>query len=83
MGAGKVLVHRLGEEGLTTQKLALTPGTRLRRGGVEDARQIVAVTQPLLILQLTREAAQPRLSREIALADGSIIKTISGCKQTS
>lgn len=82
-GAGEAVVHRLDEEGLTTQRLALVPGTRMRRGGVKDARQITAVIRPLLILQLTREAAQPRPSQEIALADGLLVKTISGCKQTS
>lgn len=82
-GAGEALVHRLADARLTTRSLPLTPGTQLRRGGVEDARQIIAVTRPLLMLQLTREAAQPRPSREIALADGRLVKTISGCKQAS
>jgi hypothetical protein len=82
-GAGTALVHRLEDAGLTTHRLALAPGTQLFRGGVEDARQIIAVSQPLLVLQLTREAAQPRPSQEIALADGRLVKTISGCKQAS
>lgn len=82
-GVGEALVHRLGTGGLTTRKLTLTQGTQLRCGGVEDARQIVAVTRPLLMLQLTREAAQPRPLREIALADGRLVKTISGCKRAS
>lgn len=82
-GAGEALVHRLDQGELTTRSLSLTPGTRLRRGQVEEARQIVAVRCPLLILQLTREAAQPRPSLEIALADGRLVKAISGCKQAS
>jgi hypothetical protein len=82
-GAGEALVHRLGEEGLATRRLVLAPGTRLRRGGTQDARQIIAVTRPLMVLQLNIEAAQPRPSCEIALADGRLVKTISGCKQAS
>ncbi|RNJ61927.1 MAG: hypothetical protein EDM03_10475 [Porphyrobacter sp. IPPAS B-1204] len=82
-GEGSALVHRLGEGGLTSRTIALAPGTRLQRGGVEDARQIITVSRPLLMLQLTREAARPRPAREIALANGRLIKTISGCKQTS
>ena len=82
-GAGTALVHRPDGAGLTSCEVALAPGTRLLRSGVNDARQIIAVTRPLLVLQLTREAVRPLPSREIALADGQIIKTISGCKQTS
>jgi len=83
-GAGRALVHRL-EEGrrLSSREVALAPGMRLTRHGLEDARQIIAVTQPLLVLQVTREPAHPAPSREIALADGRLIKTISGCKATS
>lgn len=82
-GAGEALVHRLDGAGLTTRRIALAPGTQLYRGGTRDTRQIIAVSQPLLLLQLTREAAQPCPSREIALADGKLIKTISGSKQAS
>ncbi len=82
-GAGLALVHRREQGRLATREARLAPGTCLHRKGPEDARQIVAVTRPLLVLQLTREAAQPAPSQEIALADGRLIKTISGCKHTS
>ena len=82
-GTGTALVHRHDGTRLTSCEVALAPGVRLERSGVNDARQIIAVTRPLLVLQLTREAARPLPSREIALADGRVIKTISGCKQTS
>ncbi len=82
-GAGTALVHQHDATRLTSREVALTPGVRLTRSGVHDTRQIIAVKRPLLVLQLTCEAARPSPSREIALADGRLIKTISGCKQAS
>ncbi len=82
-GEGRALMHRLERGKLTSSEIALTPGTRLARHGADDARQIIAVFQPLLVLQLSREAAEPLPSREIALADGRLMTTISGCKHTS
>ena len=41
------------------------------------------MTQPLLVLQLTRAALRPLPSREYALHDGRLIKTTSACKRTS
>ncbi len=82
-GAGTALTHRRVGGGLTTREIALVPGTVLTRGGVAEARQIIAVTQPLLVLHLSRTAAAPQPSEEIALADGRSLKTISGCKRTS
>jgi hypothetical protein len=55
----------------------------MARVGVAEARQIIAVTQPVLVLHLSRTAAAPQPSAEIALADGRCLKTISGCKRTS
>lgn len=82
-GAGSALIHRLERGKLSSAEITLTPGTRLTRRSADDARQIIAVTQPLLVLQLTREAAAPAPSREVALADGRVMTTISGCKRTS
>lgn len=82
-GEGQALVHRRSASGLESTTIALLPGTRLTRSGVMDARQICVVTRPLLVLQLSREAAQPRDACEIALADGSLVKSISGCKHAS
>jgi hypothetical protein len=83
-GAAQALLHRLAGGGqLTTEEIACIPGTRLKRDGTNATRQIIAVTRPLLALQLTREAVHPAPSREIALDDGRLIKTISGCKVTS
>lgn len=82
-GDGRALVHRFVGERLTSREVALAPGTWLSRCGAEDARQIIAAAQPLLVLQLTREAARALPSREIALANGKTVKTISGCKVTS
>lgn len=81
-GAGEAARYRLGAR-LTCETIACAAGTRFRRAGARDARQIVAVTQPFLVLQLTRAALQPLPSREYALPDGRLIKTISACKRTS
>jgi hypothetical protein len=82
-GAGNAMRHRLAEGRLHSEALGCTPGTRITRNGPDEARQIVEVTRPLLVLQLIHAAERPAPSREIALADGTLIKTISGCKQTS
>jgi hypothetical protein len=82
-GAGEGLRYRLGAAGVTGEALACTPGTRITRSGGADARQIIAVTRPLLVLQLTREPAMPAPSREFLLPDGRLIKTISASKQES
>lgn len=82
-GAGLGRSYRQTARGLACSDIACTPGTRLVRRGTNEARQIVAVTRPLLVLQLLREAAAPEPSREVALADGALLKTISACKQTS
>lgn len=82
-GEGRALLHRLNDTSLTTGETALAPGMRLTRDGADAARQIIAVTRPLLMLQITREAARPQASREISLDDGRLIKSISGCKRSS
>lgn len=82
-GTGRALVHRLDQGQLTTAEVACEPGTRMTRTGPQDARQIIAVTRPLLLLQLTQAAAHPAPSREIALADARVIMAISGCKRSS
>jgi hypothetical protein len=82
-GAGTALSHRRAGGGLTTREITLASGTVMTRGGLAEARQIIAVTQPLLVLHLSRTAARPQPSAEIALADGRCLKTISGCKRTS
>lgn len=82
-GAGEALLHRRAGSGLASAPLRLAPGARMARRGPDDARQIIAVSRSLLVLQLAREAAEPMPSREIALAGGAVVKTISGCKRTS
>jgi hypothetical protein len=82
-GEGQALSHRIGAGGLESTSIACTPGTRFTRGGTQEARQFVAVTRPLLVLQLLREAAAPAPSREVLLPDGALLQTISGSKQAS
>lgn len=82
-GTARARLHRLEEGQLCSEDLACAPGIRLTRRGPDDARQIVEVTHPLLVLQLSREATRPAPSREIALGDGALLKTISGCKRAS
>lgn len=82
-GAGQALFHCLGARGLESRAVACLPGTRLARGGASEARQFVAVTRPMLVLQLVREAVSPAPSREISLPDGRLLQHISGSKQAS
>ena len=82
-GQGRALVHRLAGERLVSQGVTLAPGTQLVRAGGTMARQIIAVTRPLLMLQLTLEPRDPQPAREIALNGTGLLKTISGCRVTS
>lgn len=82
-GAGQGRACRQAAQGLVCTDIACTPGTRITRRGPREARQILAVTQPLLVLQLLREAACPQPAREVAIADGALLKMISACKRTS
>ncbi len=82
-GAGMAQVHRREGERLATRDAVLAPGTIMARGGVDESRQIIAVTQPLLVLHLSRTPPAPQPSEEIALADGRSLKIISDCKRTS
>ena len=81
-GHASALLHRRTGARLKSAAITLTPGTAMTRSGLHETRQITAITHPLLLLQLTCEAARPAPSQEIALADGAVIKTISGCKVT-
>lgn len=82
-GEGEAACYRLVDGGLMQTPLACAPGTRITRGGTHEARQILGVTRPLLLLQLTREAANPSPSREVALPSGQLLGTISGSKRAS
>lgn len=82
-GAGEALMHRLVGGQLASEPIALAPGTRLVRNSPDAARQIIGVARPLLLLQCAREPEAPTPSREIALDDGRLLKTISACKRTS
>jgi hypothetical protein len=81
-GAGQAARYRR-DAALTCETVTCAPGTRFLRARGHDARQITAVTQSLLVLQLTRAAVQPLPSREYALPEGRLIKAISACKRTS
>jgi hypothetical protein len=82
-GAGEAVSYRIGIDGLSHAAVACAPGICISRRGASEARQIVAVTQPLLVLQLAREAAAPAPSREVAVPGGQLLQTISACKRTS
>ena len=82
-GAGEAASYRIGTDGLSHAAAPFAPGPYITRKGADEARQIVAVTQPLLVLQLTREAAAPAPSREVALPNGALLQTISACKRSS
>ncbi|WP_296718294.1 hypothetical protein [Erythrobacter sp.] len=82
-GAGRAALYRRTRLGLASDEIECRPGTCINRNGAADARRITAVTRPLLVLQLTREAVHPEPSREYALPGGALLKSISACKRTS
>jgi hypothetical protein len=82
-GRGEALLHHIEGGAVVSAPLALTPGARMERNGPDNARQITAITQPLLLLQVTCAAERPGPSREIGVDDGRLIATISGCKRSS
>lgn len=82
-GAGEAVFYRRGTEGVSNRAVTCAPGTCISRMGLGEARQITAITRPLLVLQLTREAARPAPSREVALPCGRLLQTISACKRSS
>lgn len=82
-GTGAAARYGLGAGGAAREPLVCSPGTRITRSGAGDARQIIAVKQPMLVLQLSREAAMPAPSREFSLSDGRLLKTISASKRAS
>lgn len=83
--AGSGEAARYWQEGATLacSRLACAPGTRISRAGPGDARQVLGVTRPLLVLQLTREAIAPVPAREVAWPSGALLKTISASKRAS
>jgi hypothetical protein len=82
-GQGQAICYHRGNGAIEHAALDCAPGTRIIRKGMGEARQIVAVSRPLLVLQLTREAPDPQASHEVALPDGGLIKTISASKRDS
>lgn len=82
-GAGQAALYQRTPQGLVPEEIQCRPGTRITRKGAADSRRIIAVTRPLLVLQLTREAAHPEPSREYSLPGGAVVKSISACKRTS
>jgi hypothetical protein len=82
-GKGEAVCYRLAGTELVQSTLACVPGTLITRAGADDARQIIAVTRPLLVLQLTLEASNPAPSRELALPSGRLLGTISASKVAS
>lgn len=82
-GEGQGVHYRQTTGAPETTAFACPPGIRMVRKDAGEARQIIAVARPLLVLQLVREAEQPAPSREVAVADGALLKRISGCKRTS
>lgn len=82
-GAASAALYQLTGDGLAETRIDCRPATRMIRKDGRSARQILAVAQPLLVLQLTREAADPGPAREYALPGGALLKTISGSKRAS
>jgi len=82
-GEGAALCYQRAPAGLVGVEQALAPGVRLQRSGVAQARRIVAVTRPLVLLQLIRVSDSPAEGALVACADGRVLRRVSGCKRSS
>jgi hypothetical protein len=82
-GSASAALYRLSGDAIAATCIACHPATRMIRKDGRSARHILAVAQPLLVLQLTREAAAPGPAHEHALPGGALLKTISGSKRAS
>ncbi|GIX18759.1 MAG: hypothetical protein KatS3mg120_0435 [Erythrobacter sp.] len=82
-GEGAAICYQRAPASLMSAEIALNPGVRLARRGVGEARRIVAVTRPLVLLQLIRVPDTPAEGALVACADGRVLRRVSGCKRTS
>ncbi len=83
-GEASGVMHRLHGVG-TLQSAAQhwKAGDVIETAARVEARQVIAVNQSLLVLQLTREPAAPQPTVQVSLADGAVIRTASGDKSAS
>lgn len=87
-GSASGRVHRLEFGDKAQAKIATTErqwraGDHMVQQPLCEAREFVAVSQSLLVLQLSRTPRRPSPSREYRLVDGAMIQQISGDKRAS
>ncbi len=59
------------------------PGAIIVTNGPCEARQVVSVDGAMVVLQLSRKAANPQPTREYSLHDGELMQSASGNKRAS
>lgn len=87
-GTGRARLHRIRQEGqksaaIDTEIAPLRPGECLATESRKAARSIFDVHGRLLMLQLTRQPADPAPTREYVLCDGRLLHQASGTKRDS
>ncbi|MFL0357099.1 hypothetical protein ACI5KX_11555 [Erythrobacter sp. GH1-10] len=87
-GAARGTIHRrrvvaTGATEIETIETDWSEGDCIALSGSGTARQIAAVDDVLLLLQLVRSPERPAPSREFSLADGTLLATTSGDKRAS
>lgn len=82
-GHAAAVLHRLTPTGLDSRDMVFGSGQRIALTGAAEARQILAVRTPLLVLRLSRTPVRPAPTREIAVPGGQLVRASSGCKRAS
>ncbi|MBV7264678.1 hypothetical protein [Erythrobacter ani] len=87
-GSARSVLHRR-ENGTSAESKIATIHADWREGcvivmtGLHETRQVLDVRGSLVLLQLSRTPRRPRSSREFRLADGALMRSVSGDKSAS
>ncbi|MGB3469808.1 MAG: hypothetical protein WBA51_03180 [Erythrobacter sp.] len=83
-GSAQGAFHCVDDDGHLTSKSTLwRAGDCVEARPLNEARQIVSVEKPLVMLQLVREPQSPAPLHEVSLKDGRVLRVASGDKSAS
>lgn len=78
-----IIETRPGSAAITSKAVRWSTGDIIAQTAQRQSRQIVEVSQSLVVLQLSRAPVQPLPTREYRLCDGALIHSVSGDKRAS
>lgn len=83
-GSAQGAFHSVDDDGkLNTTSTPWGAGDCIEARPLCEARQIISVETPLVMLQLVREPKSPAPTREVSLNDGRVLRAASGDKSAS